>query len=144
MKHHRVFLALFSLLFFSAVVTPQTTSTDQDARKHRFLAITFLRAVNTAEANELNQHGSYATWQTLQAHQSASMNKFLQQYQGTGQQFAAAPDILPGWTLRFELHADGKGYDVRLADLTDTSCSYAALSDESGLIRQSKALDCPI
>jgi len=33
---------------------------------------------------------------------------------------------------------------VLLRDLTDDKCSYAALTDESGLIRQSKAIDCEI
>jgi hypothetical protein len=39
---------------------------------------------------------------------------------------------------------DGKGYDLMLQDLTDKTCWYAALTDESGVIRQSKAIDCKI
>jgi len=31
---------------------------------------------------------------------------------------ADIPEILPGWTLRFKVHADGQGYDVRLQDMT--------------------------
>jgi hypothetical protein len=54
------------------------------------------------------------------------------------------PEILLGWSLRLAVHADGKGYDVRLQDLTDKGCWYAALTDESGVIRQSKAIDCEI
>jgi transposase len=38
----------------------------------------------------------------------------------------------------------GRGYDVRLQDLTDKNCWYAALTDESGVIRQSKSIDCTI
>ncbi len=54
------------------------------------------------------------------------------------------PEILPAWSLRLNVHADGKGYDVRLQDLTDKTCRYAALTDESGVIRQSKVIDCNI
>jgi hypothetical protein len=59
-------------------------------------------------------------------------------------QFSEMPEILPGWSLRFNTHADGQGYDVRLQSLTDKTCWYAALTDESGVIRQSKAIDCEI
>jgi hypothetical protein len=40
--------------------------------------------------------------------------------------------------------SDGKGYDVLLEDKTDKACGYAAITNESGLIRQSKTLDCDI
>jgi len=58
--------------------------------------------------------------------------------------FSDAPEILPGWNLRLNVHSDGQGYDVLLGDMTDDKCAYAALTDESGLIRQSKAIDCQI
>jgi hypothetical protein len=51
---------------------------------------------------------------------------------------------LPGWTLRLNVTSDGKGYDVLLEDTTDKACGYAAITNESGLIRQSKTLDCDI
>jgi hypothetical protein len=35
-------------------------------------------------------------------------------------------------------------YDLRLEDLADEKCRYAALSHESGAIRQRKAIDCEI
>jgi hypothetical protein len=34
--------------------------------------------------------------------------------------------------------------DVWLEDLEDEKCGYAAISDETGVIRQSLALDCEI
>jgi hypothetical protein len=57
---------------------------------------------------------------------------------------AVAPEILPGWNLRLNVHSDGQGYDVLLRDLTDDKCGYAAPTDESGVIRQRKAIDCEI
>jgi hypothetical protein len=58
--------------------------------------------------------------------------------------FSNGPDILPGWSLRLNLTADGQAYDLLLEDLTDKTCGYAALTDERGVIRQSKAIDCKI
>jgi hypothetical protein len=46
--------------------------------------------------------------------------------------------------LRLNLTADAQNYDVLLEDTTDKSCAYAAVTDERGVIRQSKAIDCPI
>ncbi|HXN50410.1 MAG TPA: hypothetical protein VN943_00635 [Candidatus Acidoferrum sp.] len=51
---------------------------------------------------------------------------------------------MPGWTLRLNVSSDGKGYDVLLEDTTDQTCGYAAVTDERGIIRQSKAIDCEI
>jgi hypothetical protein len=55
-----------------------------------------------------------------------------------------APEILPGRSLRLNVTADGKGYDLILEDLTDKSCGYALATDERGIIRQSKNIDCAI
>ena len=58
--------------------------------------------------------------------------------------FSKGPEILPGWTLRLNLTKDGKGYDLLLEDTSDEKRGYAAVTDERGIIRQSKAIDCPI
>jgi hypothetical protein len=47
------------------------------------------------------------------------------------------PEILPGWNLRLNVQADGKGYVVLLADTNDKT-GLAWVSDESGVIRNSK------
>jgi hypothetical protein len=95
---------------------------------------------------EHTTYGSYASWQTLLAHQPKYANKFLTMNypKEANLQFGEMPEILPGWSLRFNVHADGQGYDVRLQSLTDKTCWYAALTDECGVIRQSKAIDCEI
>jgi hypothetical protein len=61
-----------------------------------------------------------------------------------GAQFSPSPEILPGWTLRLNLINGGAGYDVQLEDNNDKSCHYAAVTDERGVIRQSKTIDCAI
>jgi len=151
MKKHQVILSTVSLVLLLGVLTPQfaqDTSTgpaNADQAGHR-VAIGLLRTINTAEVVEHTTYGSYASWQTLLAHQPKYANKFLTMNypKEANLQFSEMPEILPGWSLRFNTHADGQGYDVRLQSLTDKTCWYAALTDESGVIRQSKAIDCEI
>jgi len=38
------------------------------------------------------------------------------------------------------VRSDGQGYDLLLIDMTDEKCGYAVLTDEDGVIRQSKAI----
>jgi hypothetical protein len=148
MTQRAIFL-LVLFAFWSGSREPhaeQTPGQSSDDQRHA-QAIGFLRTVNTAEVMEFHKSAAYATWPTLQAHQAQFLNRFLQQNypaQAAAPQFSPEPEIIPGWSLRLEVHADGKGYDLRLLDLDDKSCSYAAISDESGIIRQSKAIDCPI
>jgi hypothetical protein len=54
--------------------------------------------------------------------------------------FAESAEILPGWNLRLFVHPDGQGYDLVLRYLTDKQCGYVLPADESGIIRQSKAI----
>jgi hypothetical protein len=60
-----------------------------------------------------------------------------------GAHFAKQPEILPGWTLRLDVTDGGKGYSLLLEDTTDTTCGYAAVTEERGVIRQNKTIDCP-
>jgi hypothetical protein len=100
------------------------TSPDSDRVRH-MTAIKLLRGLNTAELRYKAKHGAYATRDELAA----------------SDEFKVA---LSGWSLRLNVTADGKGYDALLEDTTDKSCGYAAVTDERGIIRQSKAIDCPI
>lgn len=58
-------------------------------------------------------------------------------------QFNDTPEILPGWNPRLNVHSYGQGYDLLLI-LMYEECGYAVLTDENGVIRQSKAIDCEI
>jgi hypothetical protein len=125
----------------------QAKSSDADHAKHS-LATNLLRAINTAELDYEIKHGTYTTWETLGA-SGESLETCLQQMARKEPQFADVrlsngPEILPGWRLRLDLVADGEGYDVLLEDTTDNTCGYSAGSDERGVIRQSKAIDCEI
>ena len=146
MRKHLVILRTVLVVSFLGVVTPEfaqntLTNSQSPDRERRSHALSLLRAIGTAEVGELSTYGSYSSWQTLLAHQPKYFDKFLAMNypQETNLHFSDPPEVLPGWSLRFNVHADGQGYDVRLQDLAD-KCWYAALLDEEGVIRQSKAI----
>jgi hypothetical protein len=153
MRKHRVVpsITFFSILLGSSTLqyaqnTPGRSEVTESAK--RSVAINLLRGINTAEADYRAKHGAYVPWDILVT---------AEEFTGLGMKWAArnepqlanvhfgsAPEILPGWRLRLNLTADGKGYDLLLEDATDKTCGYAAITDERGLIRQSKIIDCPI
>lgn len=114
------------------------------------LAVSLLRNINTAEVVYKYKHnGLYAAWDVLLASEEFRSGKSIQWVakidpELANAQFSTGPEILPGWSLRLNLTADGQAYDLLLEDLTDKTCGYAALTDERGVIRQSKAIDCKI
>ncbi len=135
-------------LFMLVPPTGQTAlgqSPDEHAR--RSVAIRTLRAINTAEYSYRSRHGTFASWAVL-----AVSGEFKDGWRFAAQggpqlanlHFSEKPEILPGWVLRLDVTSDGKGYDVLLEDTADKTCGYAAITNESGLIRQSKTIDCDI
>lgn len=148
MKKHRVILSTVLLVLAlgtSASQFAQDTSTgvensNQQSRNHA-LAVGFLRTINTAEAGDFSRYGSYASWQTLLAHEPEYLNAWLSTYYAhqPNMHFGELPEILPGLTLRLSVHADGQGYDVLVEDVGDKN-GYAGLSDERGIIRECKWL----
>jgi|HubBroStandDraft_6_1064221.scaffolds.fasta_scaffold290308_3 hypothetical protein len=121
-------------------------ASDAENARH-MLAVDILRSINTAEVLYQSVHGSYATWDDLLA--SKEFAEYAKECLANIPELAAAhfaksPEILPGWTLRLNLTQGGKGYDLLLEDATDKKCGYAAATDERGVIRQSKWIDCPM
>jgi Sel1 repeat len=126
---------------------PANTSSQDLSR--RLVIIGLLRSINTAEASNkyASQRSSYLRWPDLLATSPSLADlRILAEIDPklADVQLGREPEILPGVNLRLNVHADGQGYDVRLEDLADKNCYYAAVSDETGVIRQSKALDCDI
>jgi hypothetical protein len=58
--------------------------------------------------------------------------------------YGRGAEILPGWKLRLTLSKDASAYDLLLEDVTDPKCGYAVISDERGLIRQGRSIDCSL
>jgi hypothetical protein len=152
MKKHQVILSTVLVVLFLGIQTPQfaqdtpTGPANADQARHR-VAIGLLRSINTAELTYRSKNGSFVIWNTLVSDEpkyfALAINGLMKDA-GHSARFSDPPEILPGWNLRLNVHPDGQGYDVLLRDLTDEKCGYAALTDESGVIRQSKAIDCEI
>jgi hypothetical protein len=100
-----------------------------------------VRTINTAEVTERSTYGSFASWQTLLAHQQEYLNEWLANdySRDPNVHFGSTPEILPGWNLRLIVPPDGTGWVVLLEDARDKT-GYALLSDERGVIRQCKWL----
>ena len=115
-------------------------------RERRSFAQNLVKAINAAEADYRKKHDVYANWDTLVGIGDFSSN-------GTKWAPAGFPtvahalygngaEIVPGWRLRLHLSNESKAYDLLLEDVTDPKCSYAVFTDERGLIRQGKSVDC--
>lgn len=117
-------------------------------RERRSFAQNLVRAINAAEADYRKKHEVYANWDTLIG---------IGDFSSNGTKWAPADfptvahalygngaEIVPGWKLRLHLSKGDKAYDLLLEDVTDPKCGYAVFSDERGLIRQGKSIDCPL
>jgi hypothetical protein len=117
-------------------------------RERRSFAHNLVKAINTAEADYRKKHEVYANWETLMGIGDFSSNgtKWAPADFPTVAHalYGSGAEIVPGWRLRLHLSNGEKAYDLLLEDVTDPKCSYAVFSDERGLIRQGKSLDCPL
>jgi hypothetical protein len=150
-KKRQVIVSAVLLLLFLGVRTSQyaqdvPTGGEKSDRLRHQLGISLLRAINTTEVVDYGTYGSFSSWQTLLAHHSEYFDQFIAMHrqQLPNAHFADLPEILPVWNLRMNVHADGRGYDVLLRDMTDDKCAYAAVTDENGVIRYSKVYTCEI
>lgn len=136
----------------SALAVPQeqknTFGMADRERERRSLAINMVRAINTAEATYKKNHGAYVTWDTMFGNGdfSETGTKWAPESLPTvaHAMYGSGPEIVPGWKLRLHISKDGKSYDLLLEDVSDPKCGYAVISDERGLIRQGKAVSCPL
>ena len=144
LKKHRIILGTILVVLALGIVAPQFAqepSPDGEKaalQKHHALCIGLVRIINTDEVTEVATYGSYSSWENLLAHQPEFFNRWLARPDSQQAKFADAPDILPGFRLRLNIHADGKGYDLRLQDTTGEG--WAAFSDESGVIWEGEPL----
>jgi hypothetical protein len=120
---------------------------DRESERHS-LAVGIVRSINTAEAQYKPSHGVFATWDNLISNGdfSESGTKWSPPSLPTvaHAMYSAGPEIVPGWKLRLHLSNDGHVYDLRLEDVNDSKCGYAVISDDTGIVRQSKTIDCPM
>ena len=146
MNKPRIILRAVLLVLALGGLTPEfaqdtLTNPPRPDVERRMSALGLLRTINTSEVTYKSRFGSFGTWQALLSDQPKYFEKFLLMHglPQTNVRFGEAPEILPGWSLRLNVHTDGQGYDVLLEDTTDKS-GYAAQSDERGIIRECKWL----
>jgi hypothetical protein len=117
-------------------------------RERRSFAQNLVKAINAAEADYRKKHETYASWDTLMGIGDFSSNgtKWAPADFPTVAHalYGSGAEIVPGWRLRLHLSNDDKAYDLLVEDVTDPKCGYAVSSDERGLIRQGKSIDCPL
>ena len=117
-------------------------------RERRSFAQNLARAINAAEADYFKKHGVYASWDTLTG---------LGDFSSTGTKWASedfptvahalygrGPEVVPGWRLRLQLSNGDKTYDALIEDVTDPKCGYAVMTDERGVIRQGRSIECSL
>lgn len=120
----------------------QNAPTDEEkSNKDHAILLGLVRTINTAEVANFSNYGSFASWQILLAHYPDYFNKWLADMysQGGNAHYGEMPEILPGWKLRLNVQADGRGFVVLLEDASDKD-GFAAVSDERGVIRVCKYL----
>lgn len=123
-----------------------TTPAVDRERERRSFAQNFARALNAAEADYFKKHGVYANWETLVSlgDFSSSGTKWASSDFPTVAHalYGSGPEIVPGWRLRLHLSNGDKAYDAVIEDVTDLKCGYAVITDERGMIRQGKSVEC--
>jgi len=144
MKKHRILLSTVLLVLALGVLTPQFAQEPSpdaekaEQQKRHARCVGLVRIINTDEVTEVLTYRSYSSWENLLARHPEAFNRWLAKSDSQQAKFADASDILPGFRLRLNIHADGKGYDLRLQDTTGEA--WAAFSDESGVIWQGEPL----
>jgi hypothetical protein len=120
---------------------------DRELQRRSF-ALNFLRALNNAEADYKKKHGTFANWEALIAdgYFTDTGTKWGSPDFPTVTQamYSRGMEIVPGWKLRLTVSNGGKSYDALVEDATDPKCGYAGVTDERGVVRHSKFIDCPI
>ena len=149
-KMQRAALLMILLMSCQAVVRAQkgTPALPDREREQRSFAQNLVKAINAAEADYRKKHDVYANWDTLVGIGDFSSNgtKWAPADFPTVAHalYGSGAEIVPGWRLRLHLSNGNKSYDLLLEDVTDPKCSYAVFSDERGVIRQGKSIDCPL
>lgn len=143
-------LLLTFLCAFALFASPQKSVPilNSHENERRSFAINLLRALNNSELDYQKKHGAYANWDALLAegYFDQSGTKWVSADFPTVAHalYGRGPEIVPGWKLRLNVSNNGKSYDALLVDVTDAKCGYAGITDEHGLIRQGKSIDCPL
>ncbi len=146
MKKYRIIIStVFLVLAMGTLASQFARGPSTDAEREfdrRAKMVGLVRTINTAEAVEHRNYGSYGSWQTLLIHNQEYLNEWLARIydsRAAKAHFGDLAEILPGWKLRLHVNPDGQAYVVLLEEVNDNT-GFAALSDERGVIRECKYL----
>ena len=142
-----ILLSLATFFAFSAAAQKTPFGIQDRDREQRSRAIGIVQAINAAEANYKQKHGTYATWDVFMSNGDFSNTgtKWAPESLPTvaHAMYGSGPEIVPGWRLRLVVSKDGTSYELSLEDVADTKCHFAITSDDRGVVRQGKSVDCP-
>ena len=103
MNKRLVILRTALLVFLLGVQTPQfaqdtSTGPPKPDEERLRVALGLVRTINTAELKERYAYGSFASWQTIFAHQHEYLDQWLSQFysRDTNVHFGSRAEILPG------------------------------------------------
>jgi hypothetical protein len=141
-------ILIASLYSLAPMAWPQKPAPEVSGRElqRRSFALNFLHALNTAEQDYRKKHATFANWDALMAegYFTEKGTKWGSSDFPTVTQamYSRGTEIVPGWKLRLTVSNGGKSYDALVEDATDAKCGYAGVTDERGMIRDSKFTSC--
>jgi hypothetical protein len=149
MKERWMILTAVLLMLFLGITCSQNAQeapAQPDKLARQGTAVGLLRTINTAEIVDLSTYGSFSSWEILVSHNQQYFDDFaarkVNRQQIPDSKFGEPPEILPGWSLRLNVHTDGQGYDLMLQDTTDKKCPSALFTNEAAVIWESKPIGC--
>ncbi len=110
-----------ALLVLILGTSPSQFAQGRPNQQDHALALGLLRTINTAEATDFAEGGSYVSWDTLREKHLKYLDEWLATYYSheSSLHFAALPQVLPGWQVRLNVHPDGKGTMSEYATLRE-------------------------
>ena len=142
-----ILLSFVACFAFSAVAQKTPFGIQDRDREQHSRAIGIVHAINAAEANYKQKHGTYATWDVFMSSGDFTNTgtKWAPESLPTvaHAMYGSGPEIVPGWRLHLVVSKDGNSYELSLEDVADTKCHFAITSDDRGVVRQGKSVDCP-
>jgi hypothetical protein len=114
-----------------------TANSDQNVR-----AVNLMRIINAAEYSYRRDHSRFGAWEEL--YNSGAVEDAQKHSTQWGDvSISAGPEVISSHRLGLLVSPDGTSYSVSLHDTQSAPCGFSLFSDESGLIYQGAALDCP-
>jgi hypothetical protein len=120
-------------------------ASDRPSSNEAKTAITFLRIVNTAQQDHAQKNGRFLEWTELNRSKEydAARLRLAKIFKLDAMQVSQDPATVAGYQIQSAVSTDGKHYVITLDSRSSSDgCGLGFLSDESGLIRETRPIDC--